>query len=102
MKTEKLADKVIVWMFCGSLVVIAANVSWLRELFVIWLAVSVPFLLFPLFGCSVYPKLQSWGRRATVALDRPAGVTAFPARVHIPYTGPFPQRSFHHKDFTIN
>jgi hypothetical protein len=96
MKTQKIADRLILWTLCGALIVIAAQVSWLRELFLIWLLVGVPFALIPLFGCTVGPKLQKLQRQRKVR----ASLT--PVRVVIPSSEPFPQQSFHRKDFTVN
>jgi len=95
MKTEKIADKFILWAFCGALIVIAAHVSWLRELFLIWLVVGVPFALMPVFGLTVGPKLQKLHRRRATR-------TLTPVPVVVPSSAPFPQQSFHRKDFTIN
>lgn len=99
MNQQTLADKMTLWMLCGAVAVIVANVGWLRELLLIWLAIGAVFAFFPLFGSIVGPRLEKLWRLEKV-WRRDALLSLAPAPVR--YQGPFPQRSFHRKDYSVN
>lgn len=93
MNQERLTDKLILSMFCGAVAVIATHISWLRELLLIWVAMGVAFVFFRFLGSIGGPRLEKLPYRRRVFAPPP---------VPVRYGGPYPQRSFHRKDYSVN